>query len=117
MQKLIRRSTLLFGVCAMILAVPRAGLATSPNEPQASARKASIFDSKPSPGYRDRVVYVISDLVQTGTNIPTVYRVYHGTVTPVGGSANRATYYNLPASGSESVVTALFKIDPAITVH
>lgn len=116
MKKLLHFSATLFGVCSVLLARPATSVAVTPGEPPVAATRASILNAKPSLGYRDRVVYVISDQAETGSHIPTVFRVYHGTIMAIG-SMNRSTYYNLRVTGQENVASALGRIDPSVTVN
>lgn len=114
MKKLIHCSLALFGVCAVVAAAPSTGRAVEAETAHAPSKQSSILTAKPSPGYRDRIVYVISNYAATGSNVPVVYTVYHGTVTTIN-SQNRATYGNLGASGSEDIAGALGRFDPSIT--
>ena len=114
MKKLIHGSIALFGVCAVMAAAPSTGRAVEAETAHAPSKKSTILTAKPSPGYKDRIVYVLSNYVATGSNIPVVYVVYHGTVTTIN-SQNRSTYGNLGASGSEDVAGALGRFDPSIT--
>ena len=106
----------LLGACAVVVAAPASGRAAERGKASAPAKVPSIFDSKPSPGYRDKVVYVLSNTAATGSNVPTVYRVYHGTVNTVG-SASRSAYFNLAITGSNDVAGALSRLDPAVTAN
>ena len=116
MKKLTQLSIALLGVCAVAVATPAFGRELQAEEIQAPSKRTAVLNAKPSPGYRDRIVYVISDYEGTGSHIPTVYRVYHGTMTTVS-SMNRASYVDLARSGQTDLASALVRFDPSIAVN
>ncbi len=116
MKKRIHRFIILLGVCAVVVAAPSSGQAFETKIAGTHHQKVTKVAARPGVSHRDRIVYVITNTVATGSNIPTVYRVYHNVVTTIG-SQNRAVYNDPSISGANDVGEALFRLDPAITLR
>ena len=113
MKRLITLSVALFGVCAVVVVSPSSGSAAPDDKPMKSDGKNVVKMVKTGP--QDRIYFVHSRECATGSNIPSVYRVYHGVVTSTSSSSGRA-YTDLGPAGSDNVGVSLARLDPSISL-
>lgn len=113
MKRIITLSVALFGVCAVVVVSPSSGSAAPADKLAKSDAKAVV---KPVKAARDGNYYIVSRECATGSNIPSVYRVYRGVVTSTSLSSGRA-YTDLGPAGSDNVGASLVRLDPSITIN
>ena len=112
MKRLITMSVALLSACAVVVVSPSSGNAAPPDKTTKSDAKTVVKAVKPP---RDRIYYVMSRECATGSNIPTVYRVYHGVATSTSSNSG-STYTNLGPAGSDNVGVSLMRLDPSISL-
>lgn len=112
-MKLSFCSLALFGFCVAAALTPSDSFADPVARSSKERQRIVVNALQETAKHPNRTVYIISNSSITGSNIPSVTRVYRGVSTT---QANRTiSYADLGITGSDDVAGALYKLDPSFT--